>query len=174
MINEQELLFVVDEHNTPLDPLPRTIVHQQGKWHRTTHIWIVNDSQEILCQKRSLRKDMAPGCWEPFFGGHMLADENALMNTIHELREEIGLSLSAAAFRSFSTWKDEVNKEFQFVYIVRWSGATNELTLEEEEVDEVKWMHREDVAEAILTNAPGWSIPGYAEKMLQELALLQK
>lgn len=34
MINKDELLFVVDENNNPVEPKPRKKVHTKGYWHR--------------------------------------------------------------------------------------------------------------------------------------------
>ncbi|HXS15141.1 MAG TPA: NUDIX domain-containing protein, partial [Candidatus Saccharimonadales bacterium] len=85
MIKKDELLFTVDENNLLQEPKPRNEVHANGYWHRTAHIWIFNDKKEILCQKRSLLKDMNPGKWEPFFGGHMAPQEEYIDNALLEL-----------------------------------------------------------------------------------------
>ena len=66
MIDIQELLFVVDENNQPLKPQLRSSAHKNGLWHRTTGIWVINKSKKVLCQKRSLKKDLNPGIWEAF------------------------------------------------------------------------------------------------------------
>lgn len=169
MINTNELLFVVDEENTPLEPLPRSIVHQKQLWHRTTHIWIINDKTEVLCQKRSLHKDLSPGAWEPFFGGHILANENALINAVNEIREELGITLSAAAFNQLTIWKDEVYKEYQFITLVNWSGTIDDLVLEKDEVDEVKWIALHELKNIILSKSLGWSLPNYFDIIVDKL-----
>lgn len=165
MINAQELLFVVDEQNTPLDPLPRELVHEQKVWHRTTQIWIINNKNEVLCQKRSMAKDIKPGYWEPFFGGHVLANENQLMNAVNELHQELGLYLSASAFATLFTWRDETYKEFQFIYKVYWAGELEEITLEKEEIDDLKWVSNGEIQNIISSKHEGWSIPSYSEKI---------
>src|ERR1700760_3261316 len=91
MINKNELLFVVDENNEPLEPQARYIVHEKNAWHRTTGIWVVNNKKQILCQKRSLLKDTKPGFWEAFFGGHIGPQETYGDNAVKELTEELGI-----------------------------------------------------------------------------------
>lgn len=52
-----EALFdIVDENNHPTGVAkPRSVVHaEETDWHRTTHIWILNNRGEGLCQQRSL------------------------------------------------------------------------------------------------------------------------
>lgn len=172
MINADELLFVVDEENTPLEPLPRSTVHQQELWHRTSHIWVKNNKNEILCQKRSMHKDISPGNWEPFFGGHILAQETALTNCINELYEELGLLISAAAINQLIIWKDEVYKEYQFIHRVSWSGTLEELKVEKEEIDQIKWVPLEKVLDIIKSEDSYWSLPGYFPLILEKLRSL--
>lgn len=73
-----EMFFVVDEDDNPLPALPRRLVHDHGVWHRVAHIWILNTAGQILCQQRSLMKELNPGTWEPFFGGHLRPGEDYL------------------------------------------------------------------------------------------------
>ncbi|MEX2028301.1 MAG: NUDIX domain-containing protein, partial [Candidatus Curtissbacteria bacterium] len=84
MINSQELIFMVDENNNPVSPLAREIAHGQGLWHRSCDIWVVNSKGEILCQRRSMKKDVKPGLWESYFGGHVLAGEDYLDSAVKE------------------------------------------------------------------------------------------
>ena len=75
MINNQKLLFVVDKNNKPLKPEKRSLAHKNGLWHRTSGVWIITKNKRILCQKRSLKKDIKPGMREAFFGGHLSPKE---------------------------------------------------------------------------------------------------
>ncbi len=78
MINNKELLFVVDENNQPQQPLPRNVVHKNSLWHRTAAVWVINRNGKILCQKRSLKKDVKPGMWEAFMWVQKPWDEEVL------------------------------------------------------------------------------------------------
>src|SRR5690606_7116726 len=93
MLNAKELLFTVDSQNNTIDSQPRDLVHAEGIWHRTAHVWIVNKNYEILCQQRSLLKDSNPGLWEPFFGGHLPPDTSYEKGAMDELREELGIEI---------------------------------------------------------------------------------
>src|SRR3972149_9795928 len=107
MINDQELLFVVDENNKPLKPLPRRVVHSQGIWHRTSHIWVINVKKELLCQKRSMKVDRYPGFWEPRFGGHLAPDEDYLVGAVKEIGEELGVKVAPKRVVFFKVYKSE-------------------------------------------------------------------
>lgn len=52
-----ELLDIVDEQGIPTgETIERTLAHEQGILHRTSHVWIMREKKgriQILLQKRS-------------------------------------------------------------------------------------------------------------------------
>ncbi len=173
MINAEELLFVVDEDNNPLSPLPRAQVHAAGHWHRTSHIWIANKKLEILCQRRSQLKDTNPGYWEPFFGGHMGPEETYELNAITELQEELGISISTEGLIPYLVYKRTKAKEFQGIFYIIWNGKISELTLEKDEVDEVKFIPTSYIKMHIQNKTHLWSFQGYELDLLRKLEELK-
>lgn len=169
MIDSTELLFTVDENNSPIAPRPRAEVHANGIWHRVPHIWIMNNRKELLCQQRSLKKDRSPGMWEPFFGGHLNPRRTELEGAADEVREEVGLLLKPQDLRLFKTVKTDhgVNKEFNSIFLVRWSGALTDLKLEEDEVEQVIWQSIREVNRLVLEDKhPDWHCIGYEPQLL--------
>lgn len=167
MINGDELLFCVDENNKPIDPQPRKIVHATGIWHRTSHIWIINNKGEILCQKRSLLKDKAPGLWEGFFGGHIPPNVTYLEHAVTELNEEIGLNVSDKDLKQAFIYKLDKGKEFVGVFILKWDGDERELKLEADEIDQVRWFTKLKLKNNLNINNGKWSVMGYEDKLFE-------
>ena len=50
--------------------------HEDGNFHRTAHVWIINDKNELLLQKRSASKKSHPNCWDISGAGHIRAGES--------------------------------------------------------------------------------------------------
>ncbi len=167
MINSEELLFCVDENNNPIEPKPRSIVHSTGIWHRVCNIWIINNKNEILCQKRSLLKDNDPGLWNSFVGGHQAQNINAEEQSIIELKEELGLNINSFELRKLFIYKLNEAKEFISVFILKWNGDINKLKLEPDEIDEVKWFSVKDFKKQIKENMENWSVMGYESKFFE-------
>jgi 8-oxo-dGTP diphosphatase len=170
MIIQEEFLFTVDDSNRPIEPRSRTEVHASGCWHRTTHIWIVNDRQQILCQKRSMLKDTNPGKWECFFGGHLTAGQDYQSGAIIELREELGIIVGRDDLIFFRIFKSDAAKEFQGIFLLSWDGDSKALHLEKEEVDQVKWVDR-SILESVLVASPTafWTLWAYQARLLKAL-----
>lgn len=173
MIVKKELLFTVDEKNSPIEAQPRDEVHKNGIWHRTTHIWIINSEKQILCQRRSLLKDMNPGKWEPFFGGHLAPKEEYIDGAMKELTEELGIKVTEDKFTFFTVFQSNENHEFQCIFFVTWNGNIADLHLEKDEVDQVKWFENSELFDVLVkSKSDNWSRFGYEEKMLHKLAEL--
>ncbi|MFO0703765.1 MAG: NUDIX domain-containing protein [Patescibacteria group bacterium] len=171
MINSEELLFVVDENNNPLTPLPRHIVHSGGHWHRVIHVWTIDGNGNLLCNKRSINKDQSPGNWAAGVGGHILAGEDPVHTAVSEFYEELGIKISENDLQFYKICKNVNNKEFQYVYYILWDGSIDELKLEKEEIDEVRWFDIHDVEDNIsdkkITN---WSkAPIYFHEIIPKL-----
>jgi isopentenyl-diphosphate Delta-isomerase len=170
MINENELSFVVDQDNEPLEPKPRWEVHKKGYWHRISCVWIVNSKNQILCQERSMEVDRKPGFWEPFFGGHLLAGEDNLGAAVAECNEELGLNIKKENLSFFKTFRVEYEKEFISTYKLNWSGDAQKINYEKDEVSQVKWMDIKEVRGTLLNDKkPNWTILGFEKEIFDWL-----
>lgn len=171
MSKADELFFVVDEHDRPLPPLPRNQVHGHPVWHRVSHIWLVNNRGDILCQQRALTKELNPGFWEPFFGGHLAPDELYEQAARRELKEELGLQ--ATDLRHWQTYKfhhpSGCNDEFQAVFIMRWNGQPTDVHFSDGEVAQVAWLPAAAVQKSVGTKHD-WTNCGYEQALLKDLA----
>lgn len=173
MGKKDELLFTVDEFNNPLPAKPRGEVHSKRYWHRTTQIWILNKKKELLCQRRSLTKDVNPGVWEAFFGGHVTADEDYLENAIKEIREELGITASKDEFIFLKIYKLNSGKEFRSVYYLNWDRELTDVIVEKDEIEEVKWFPIEKLIEVLVENKDkNWNLSGNEREVLSYLKLL--
>ncbi len=173
MIKRDELLFVVDQDNSPLEPKTRREVHETGLWHRTAVVWVINASNEVLCQKRSQLKDTSKGIWEPYFGGHLAPNISYVDGAYIELSEELGLKLRKDKFILYKEYRNEKAKEFQGVFGVNWSGNVEKLKLEKEEVEEVKWMYIYQVKLLMLVERDkSWTEMAYSNDILEWLLTL--
>ena len=128
---------------------PKPDVHRDGDWHRAAHIWIIGNDGRFLIQRRSLRKENNPGLWDVSAAGHLSAGESAIDAAVRETFEELGLrlhreelnlvaSLAQSCVLNNNTYYDN---EFHEIFVVRRDVDIASLTLDPEEVAEVKWVN---------------------------------
>ncbi len=47
-----EYIDIFDENNNPTGQIKEKVkAHEEGDFHRTAHVWIINDKNELLLQK---------------------------------------------------------------------------------------------------------------------------
>jgi isopentenyl-diphosphate delta-isomerase len=163
MIDKDELLFVVDGNDNPLEPKPRKEVHAKKYWHRVSHIFVKNPSNQILCHQRSMLKDSNPGKWNVVFGGHLAPGEDYLTGAINELYEEASIKADSFDLKLLEIYKMTEAAEFQAVYLLEWDGAIEDLHFEKEEIDQLKWIEISKLQKLISVQDPNWSFMGYEE-----------
>jgi 8-oxo-dGTP pyrophosphatase MutT (NUDIX family) len=170
MIDARELVFAVDERDRPVEPVERKLAHGTGVWHRVAHILVYRGDGRVLCAQRSMKKDLSPGKWECIFGGHLAPGQEALAGAVMELGEETGISVSPEEMVEFKVHKyasvDGRNREFQYVYVLRWTGADNELVPEADEVEQLAWRLADEVKK-LVTPPTDWVCLGYEAEALE-------
>lgn len=135
----------------------RTIVHENGDLHGTSHVWIVrrkeNGGWDILMQKRSWNKDSFPGCYDISSAGHIPSGSDYLTSAIRELEEELGICAAEEdlqfAFMHLGHMEGNFygklfrNAEISAVYVYDKEVDIEKLRLQQEEVESVCWMEYE-------------------------------
>lgn len=170
MINNQELLYVVDEFDNPLKPMTRKEVFEKGHFRRTAHVWIVNSRNEVLCQKRSLKKDMSPGKWEATVAGHLGPGDNYFTGAAREVHEETGLPIKANHLKLVKIYKDDEFKEYRGIFVCKWDAKHHEIVSEEDEVSEIKFVKLQTLKKYLGSNTnPNWIRPSYVKDIFSHL-----
>lgn len=139
----------------------KQLCHKKGLWHKAVAVFIINSKKQVLLQKRSKNKKMWPDMWDISAGGHVLAGEFGFQAIIREIKEELGLSVKKEEIifigcsTSINKKGDILNKHFNEYYIVTKYIDEKNLSLQKEEVSEVKWINKEEIIERIKNNYDG-------------------
>ena len=108
-----------------------------GEYHLVVHIWVVNDRGEFLIQRRSNDRPMMPGEWAAH-GGSALSGEGSRHAAIRELNEELGIRPPR---REMVHIRRMLRKySLNDIWAVKCNCDIEDLRLQKEEVDCVKWV----------------------------------
>jgi isopentenyl-diphosphate delta-isomerase len=144
---DDEVFDVVDENDLVVGQSTRVEVHRRKLWHRAVHAWVFNAAGQIFLQKRSMAKDMAPGCWDSSCSGHLDAGEYYDAAIVRELGEEIGLFLDAPPIEvAYENARAETGWEFVKVYSLENEGP---FELHPAEIETGEWRDPVEVDQAI-------------------------
>ena len=135
-----ELRDLYDENKIPTW---RTFVKgeqvPEGYYYLIVKIFIQNDKNEFLIQKRVERKG---GRWS-ITGGHPKAGETSLEGIITETEEELGINVRNEKLELFKTVKH--NDQFFDLYFLKKDIDIKDINIQEEEVENVKWATLEEI-----------------------------
>ena len=152
------LIEVVDQYGNPTGEL---ITREQwfAWWILKRCSWVVFICQDrgILFQKRAQKKRVFPWMWDFTAAGHIDPGETPVSAALREAQEEINIKLSEsdlhfqAMFAQMMILPDGwINNELWYLYIVDWTNKEDTFTLQEEEVECMKWFTFQELKEKFL------------------------
>lgn len=183
-----EYLDIVDENGVPTgETVSRKQAHEEGIRHRTAHVWVIRrngDRTEILMQKRSRTKDSFPGMFDTSSAGHIPAGAEPEDSALRELREELGIAAGKEQLKYAGRFRTHYQKVFYGspfrdnevtdVYVYEEPVDISRLTLQESEVEEVRWFDYEAVCEEIRTSRERFCVPSQGLEVLGKYLEQQK
>ena len=116
-----------------------------GRYYLTVLVFIENDKNEILLQKRSVRKG---GKWAAT-GGHPKSGESSLDGMVTEIKEELGVDVKKDDLKLFKTIVSD--DDFLYLYYLKENINIDEIILQEDEVSDVQWFTQDEI-ETLIKN----------------------
>ena len=146
-MNHEELLEIVNEQGDIIGSAPRSAVHGNPSLiHRVVHVLVFNTSGDLLLQKRSYMKDVAPGRWDTSVGGHVGFGENLAISSKREMEEELGIVGYEPEYLYSYMHSNSYETELVVSYRCIYEGKIN---FNKEEIDEVRFWSFDDIKDAI-------------------------
>lgn len=155
----EELIDVLDKFGNKTGIVKKkSDIKRDGDYHRAIAVLVINNKNEILMQKRSSTKKVYPNLWSIFVKGHVQAGETSVDACIRELSEEVGININQNELKYLYTIYEEVIKEnfiekmFYDTYILKKDFNLNDITIQEEEVSDIKLVNSDEVISLIKTS----------------------
>src|SRR5699024_10491611 len=115
--------------------------------HLIVHLCIFNSDGQLLIQQRQSSKKQWPNLWDLSVGGKAISGETSQMAGERELKEELGYIVNLQKKRPIVTI--HYTRGFDDVFIIEENLDLAELTLQQEEVQDVKWATKEEIISKI-------------------------
>ena len=117
-----------------------------GRYYITVVVWMQNSEGKFLIQRTVPEKYHM---WATT-GGHPKSGENSLEGIVTEIKEELGLNVNPDELKLFKTIKTE--DDFVDLYYLKHDFNIEEITVQKEEVEDVKWASIEEIESLISEN----------------------
>lgn len=143
MMDNTEYLEIVDEDGEVIGLASREEIHgNPDLLHRVVHVLVVNHKGELLLQKRSMNKDVAPGRWDTSVGGHVNQGESTEEAVKREMAEELGITMAETKFLYTYIHSNPYESELVTTYSCIYSGK---ILFNRDEITEVKFWPPEEI-----------------------------
>lgn len=142
----KEKVVLVDENDQPIGLMEKIEAHQKALLHRAFSVFVFNECNEVMMQKRALEKYHSPGLWTNTCCSHPRENELTIAAGKRRLQEEMGFQTALTERTSF-IYKapfDNGLTEHEFDHILT-GYFDGEPQINPEEVAEWKWMSLEEI-----------------------------
>lgn len=115
----------------------------EGEYHLVIHVCIFNSDGKMLIQQRQKTKRGWPDYWDVSCGGCAVTGETSRDAARRELLEELGIDIDFNDARS--AFCISFSGGFDDFYLINRDIPLNELKLQTEEVQAVRWASKEEI-----------------------------
>lgn len=145
-MDSEEYLEIVDYNGKVIGRAPRSNIHGNPSLiHKVVHVLVFNKKGDILLQKRSQNKDVAPGRWDTSVGGHVNAGENLIFSSKREMHEELGITGYEPEYLYSYIHTNEYETELVTTYRCIHEG---DFSFNRDEIDEIRFWTFEEIRAA--------------------------
>ncbi|MBN2631064.1 MAG: isopentenyl-diphosphate Delta-isomerase [Rhodobacteraceae bacterium] len=133
-----------------LTPVGKLAVHQRGLRHKAVSVFVIDETDRVLIQRRALSKYHTPGLWANTCCTHPRWDEDPAACAVRRLREELGITDVLPVFADRVEYRADVGNgltEHEVVDIfVADAAADLPVAPDPQEVAETRWVDLDALA----------------------------
>lgn len=146
-----EYLDVVSEVDEVIGKETRKKVHEIGLWHRGVHVFLFNESGEMLIQKRSADRSSNPSKLDCSVSEHVQAGENYWDAATRGLKEELGIeNVELKQLVKFKMNYGINDNEISVIYAGKIESQL--INFDPVEIEEVFYMSMDEIREKTKTD----------------------
>lgn len=146
-------LVKVDIFDNQLETISKIDAHKAPILHRAFSVFLFNDKNEILIQKRALNKYHSGGLWANACCSHPQKDEDVIVSAQNRLIEELGITTDLKELFTFTYMHKFNNKLYEYeldhVLLGKYNG---EIKLDPNEASECKWITIDELNNQLTTS----------------------
>ena len=143
MTEREEVLEILDKTGQVIGLAKRSELHGNPSLiHRVIHVLVFNQKGELLLQKRSSNKDVAPGMWDTSVGGHVNPGEDIFQAAGREMEEELGITACPLNYLYEYLYTNNYETELVYTFSCLYNGS---IQFNKEEIDEVGFWSLEKI-----------------------------
>ena len=148
-----EKIILVDEQDQQIGEAEKLQAHKDGALHRAFSVYVFNDKDQLMLQKRDSGKYHCGGMWTNTTCSHPRVGEDVVEAAHRRLQEEMGFDTDLKKVTEFIYRIEFENGLTEHEYLHVFIGRYNqEPQLNPEEAEDWKWISLDDLDQEITNN----------------------
>lgn len=153
-----EEVILVNEYDQEVGRMEKIQAHEEAKLHRAFSVFVFNENNDLILQKRASTKYHSPSLWTNTCCSHPKPDERTDFAAHRRLIEELGFNCfmyKAFEFTYKAVFENGLTEyEYDHVYIGFYDGH---IMPNPREVDEIKYISKLELMEDLLDNPQNYT-----------------
>jgi isopentenyl-diphosphate delta-isomerase len=145
-----DFVILVNKNDKKIGLMPKMEAHKKGALHRAFSVFIFNNKNELMIQKRNINKYHSPGLWTNTCCSHQKDGESNISAGKRRLLEEMGFCVELNEIGSFiyNVGVDNglIEHELDYILVGKYNGNVK---INSDEVDNWKWMSLDNIKDDI-------------------------
>lgn len=154
-----EQVIIVNKNDKKIGLMPKLEAHKKAVLHRAFSVFIFNDNNELLLQKRASHKYHSPNLWTNTCCSHQKDGESNINAGNRRLYEEMGFTCNLKELFSFiykATFDNGLTEHELDHVMIGFSNKEPNINLKE--VSDYKWMSIDSIKEDILSEPQKYTV----------------
>ncbi len=153
-----ENVILVDQRDQPLGTMEKMEAHRKGLLHRAFSVFILNETGELMMQRRALDKYHSGGLWTNTCCSHPRENEDVEAAAHRRLQEEMGFDCELEKMFDFvyrAEFEDGMTEhEFDHLFVGTFNGVPQ---INPDEVSDWKWISLENLERDLAENPKNYT-----------------
>jgi isopentenyl-diphosphate delta-isomerase len=153
-----DFVILVNKNDKKIGLMPKMEAHKKGALHRAFSVFIFNNKNELMIQKRNINKYHSPGLWTNTCCSHQKDGESNISAGKRRLLEEMGFCVELNEVGSFiyNVGVDNglIEHELDYILVGKYNGNVK---INSDEVDNWKWMSLDNIKDDIRTRSKNYT-----------------
>ena len=145
-----DFVVLVNKNDKKIGLMPKMEAHKKGALHRAFSVFIFNNKNELMIQKRNINKYHSPGLWTNTCCSHQKDGESNINAGKRRLLEEMGFCVELNEIGSFiyNVGVDNglIEHELDYILVGKYNGNVK---INSDEVDNWKWMSLDNIKDDV-------------------------
>jgi isopentenyl-diphosphate delta-isomerase len=140
-------VVLVNELDQEIGKMEKMQAHVEGKLHRAFSVFVLDDENKMLLQKRAAEKYHSANLWTNACCSHPMPNENIMDAANRRVKEELGMEITDLkklfSFQYKAALENNLT-EHELDYVL-WAKATSNVNFNREEVSDFVYLSKDEI-----------------------------